>query len=106
MDTFPPHNEISAEQIPGRPLVQEAKPEPCAIVIFGITGDLAKRKLVPALYNLVVDGATPERFAIVGLTRGTEGPARVREREDRRPESVRRHEGVPRCRRSRKGHER
>src|SRR5260370_9427391 len=80
MDTLPPHNVISAEQIPGRPLVQEAKPDPCAIVIFGITGDLAKRKLVPALYNLVVDGAMPERFAIVGLTRGNETHDQMRER--------------------------
>jgi glucose-6-phosphate 1-dehydrogenase len=80
MDTIPPHNIISVEQIPGRPLVQEAKPEPCAIVIFGITGDLAKRKLIPALYNLVVDGAMPERFAIVGLTRGSDSPDQQRER--------------------------
>src|SRR5262245_26291740 len=72
MDTAPPHSVIAAEQIPGRPLVQEAKPEPCAIVIFGFTGDLAKRKLIPALYNLMVDGALPDRFAIVGLTRGGE----------------------------------
>jgi glucose-6-phosphate 1-dehydrogenase len=80
MDTLPPHNVIEAEAIPGKPLVQEAKPEPCTIVIFGITGDLAKRKLVPALYNLVVDGTMPERFAIVGLTRGSESADQLRER--------------------------
>jgi glucose-6-phosphate 1-dehydrogenase len=80
MDTLPPHNVIAAEQIPGRPLVQEAKPEPCAIVIFGITGDLAKRKLIPALYNLAVDGALPERYAILGLTRGSESHDELRER--------------------------
>src|SRR5262245_4744720 len=80
MDTLPPHNVISAEQIPGRPLVQEAKPEPCAIVIFGITGDLAKRKLIPALYNLFVDHAMPERFAVVGLTRGSDSPEQQREK--------------------------
>src|SRR5262245_14292843 len=79
METVPPHSTISVEQIPGRPLVQEAKPEPCAIVIFGITGDLAKRKLVPALYNLLVDGAMPERFAIVGLTRGSDTPEQQRD---------------------------
>jgi glucose-6-phosphate 1-dehydrogenase len=80
MDTIPPHSVIAAQQIPGRPVVQEAKPDPCAIVIFGITGDLAKRKLVPALYNLVVDGAMPDRFAIVGLTRGSETHDEMRER--------------------------
>jgi glucose-6-phosphate 1-dehydrogenase len=80
MDTLPPHNVIAAEQIPGRPLVHEAKPEPCAVVIFGITGDLAKRKLIPALYNLVVDHSMPERFAIVGLTRGSDSPDEQREK--------------------------
>jgi glucose-6-phosphate 1-dehydrogenase len=80
MDTLPPHSVISAEQIPGRPLVQEAKPDPCAVVIFGITGDLAKRKLIPALYNLVVDGGMPDRFAIVGLTRGSDTQDQMRER--------------------------
>jgi len=80
MDTLPPNSVIAAEKIPGSPIFQEAKPDPCAIVIFGITGDLAKRKLIPALYNLMVDRAMPERFAIVGLTRGSEGPDEMRER--------------------------
>lgn len=39
------------------------------IVIFGATGDLASRKLVPALYNLDVAGFLPERFAVVGAAR-------------------------------------
>ena len=39
------------------------------IVIFGGGGDLAERKLLPALYNLFVDGLLPERFAIVGAGR-------------------------------------
>ena len=33
-------------------LVGERQPEPCAMVIFGASGDLTKRKLVPALYTL------------------------------------------------------
>ncbi len=43
--------------------------EPCAIVIFGITGDLAHRKLLPALYNLYVGHGLPANFAIVGFAR-------------------------------------
>jgi len=42
---------------------------PAIIVIFGGTGDLAKRKLIPAFYNLYLDGYMPEKFAIVGLGR-------------------------------------
>jgi glucose-6-phosphate 1-dehydrogenase len=42
---------------------------PTTLVIFGATGDLAKRKLLPALYNLAHDGALPERFHLVGISR-------------------------------------
>ena len=41
----------------------------CIMVIFGVDGDLAKRKLFPALYNLMAGRFLPERFAIVGLDR-------------------------------------
>jgi glucose-6-phosphate 1-dehydrogenase len=40
-----------------------------ALVIFGGTGDLAHRKLLPALYNLAHDGALPERFELIGVAR-------------------------------------
>jgi glucose-6-phosphate 1-dehydrogenase len=40
------------------------------LVIFGATGDLARRKLLPALYNLAHEGALPEHFALVGSSRG------------------------------------
>jgi glucose-6-phosphate 1-dehydrogenase len=42
---------------------------PTALVIFGATGDLAHRKLLPALYNLAHEGALPERFELVGIAR-------------------------------------
>jgi glucose-6-phosphate 1-dehydrogenase len=42
---------------------------PCALVLFGATGDLMRRKLVPALYNLLLDDMLPERFAIVAVAR-------------------------------------
>jgi glucose-6-phosphate 1-dehydrogenase len=46
-----------------------AVPQPCTIVIFGATGDLTHRKLVPALYNLAADGDLPPAVAIVGFAR-------------------------------------
>jgi glucose-6-phosphate 1-dehydrogenase len=42
---------------------------PTALVIFGATGDLARRKLLPALYNLAHEGALPEHFHLVGVAR-------------------------------------
>ncbi len=42
---------------------------PCAIVIFGAAGDLTRRKLIPALYNLAEAGLLPDEFAIVGFAR-------------------------------------
>ena len=42
---------------------------PTTLVIFGATGDLARRKLLPALYNLAHDGALPERFYLIGVAR-------------------------------------
>jgi glucose-6-phosphate 1-dehydrogenase len=43
--------------------------EPTIIVIFGASGDLARRKLVPAIYNLLLDHHLPERCAIIGVAR-------------------------------------
>jgi glucose-6-phosphate 1-dehydrogenase len=42
---------------------------PTTLVIFGATGDLARRKLLPALYNLAHEGALPERFNLIGISR-------------------------------------
>jgi glucose-6-phosphate 1-dehydrogenase len=44
--------------------------DPTALCIFGATGDLARRKLMPALYNLAHDGSLPERFFLIGVARG------------------------------------
>src|SRR6266446_7193040 len=41
--------------------------QPCVIVIFGASGDLTKRLLMPAFYNLTCDGLLPEQFAIAGI---------------------------------------
>jgi glucose-6-phosphate 1-dehydrogenase len=50
-------------------LVEERLPEPCTIVIFGASGDLTKRKLLPALYSLARDRLLPPAIAIVGYAR-------------------------------------
>src|SRR5436189_1239599 len=41
--------------------------DPCLLLIFGAAGDLTKRLLMPALYNLQCDGLLPPQFAIIGL---------------------------------------
>jgi glucose-6-phosphate 1-dehydrogenase len=43
-----------------------ATPPPQTLVVFGASGDLARRKLFPALYDLAYEGLLPERYAIVG----------------------------------------
>jgi glucose-6-phosphate 1-dehydrogenase len=49
--------------------LERLPPPPTTLVIFGATGDLARRKLLPALYNLAHDGALPERFHLIGVAR-------------------------------------
>ncbi len=44
-------------------------PQPCTVVIFGATGDLTKRKLIPALYNIAADGDLPSALTVVGFAR-------------------------------------
>jgi glucose-6-phosphate 1-dehydrogenase len=46
-----------------------AVPQPCTIVIFGATGDLTHRKLIPALYNLAADGDLPPAVTMAGFAR-------------------------------------
>ena len=54
---------------------RQARPaDPCAMVIFGATGDLTKRLVVPALYNLLRTKVLPEQFALIGVAR-TDGTA-------------------------------
>ncbi len=62
-------------QLISRPPRRQAKPaDPCAMVIFGATGDLTKRLVVPALYNLLLTEVLPEQFALIGVAR-TDGTA-------------------------------
>src|SRR6187455_1974494 len=50
-------------------LAEERVPEPAVMVIFGASGDLTHRKLLPALYSLTRDRLLPARFAIIGFAR-------------------------------------
>ncbi|HXV80005.1 MAG TPA: glucose-6-phosphate dehydrogenase [Candidatus Binatia bacterium] len=50
-------------------LGQGKRPHACVLTIFGASGDLTKRKLIPALYNLALEDRLPERFAVVGYAR-------------------------------------
>ena len=48
---------------------KQKKPDPCCIVIFGVTGDLAHRLVIPSLYNLAANDLLPDNFCIVGVAR-------------------------------------
>ncbi len=48
---------------------KQQKPDPCSFVIFGATGDLTHRLVVPALYNLAANDLLPDNFSIVGIAR-------------------------------------
>ena len=50
-------------------LEQQRVPQPCAIVIFGATGDLNRRKLMPALYRLAEQRQLPAGFTVIGVSR-------------------------------------
>jgi glucose-6-phosphate 1-dehydrogenase len=63
---------MATTTLPENPLIAglERLPVPATtLTIFGATGDLARRKLLPALYNLAHEGALPERFNLIGVSR-------------------------------------
>ena len=57
----------------GQPFVTDFQPgqapQSCAFVIFGVTGDLTRRLIVPALYNLAAEELLPDKFCVVGVAR-------------------------------------
>ncbi len=59
---------------------ESIKPDPTIVVIFGASGDLAQRKVVPALYDLYLDGWMPDQFAIWGVSRTEMSDEAFRER--------------------------
>jgi glucose-6-phosphate 1-dehydrogenase len=48
---------------------KQKKPDPCTFVIFGVTGDLTHRLVIPALYNLAAADLLPDKFCLVGIAR-------------------------------------
>ncbi len=55
--------------LPEAAICDESVPGPCSIVIFGASGDLTRRKLIPALYHLFVNGLISKRFFVLGAAR-------------------------------------
>jgi glucose-6-phosphate 1-dehydrogenase len=51
------------------PSSKKRKPDPCSFVVFGATGDLTHRLVLPALYNLAAADLLPEKFCVVGVAR-------------------------------------
>ena len=64
---------VSPEDLSNVPAAKERIPEPTIIVICGASGDLTKRKLLPALFHLEQNGLLPKEFAIVGVARRSLG---------------------------------
>ena len=63
---------MSVETAPANPFAQDVAhplPDPTSLVIFGAGGDLAARKLLPAVYNLSVAGLLPDRMRVLGVAR-------------------------------------
>jgi glucose-6-phosphate 1-dehydrogenase len=57
----------------------QKKPESCVFVIFGVTGDLTHRLVIPSLYNLAASNLLPEKFCVVGVARKATSHAALRE---------------------------
>ena len=79
--SYPPLVDIPPDAHPPRHVVRDNPlrdardrrlprvPGPCALVVFGVTGDLARKKLIPAVYDLANRGLLPPGFAMVGFAR-------------------------------------
>ncbi len=68
---MPPHGEPEC--------ASNLVPDPCSLIIFGASGDLTRRKLVPSLYYLFKHGFLPESFFVLGTARTRMDPSRFRE---------------------------
>src|SRR6266566_349505 len=66
---MPQHSAVEAPNPLREGLRIKHGPEPCVMVIFGATGDLTHRKLLPALYNLALEHPLPAGFSVVGFAR-------------------------------------
>jgi glucose-6-phosphate 1-dehydrogenase len=64
-----PDSTTLADAVSSAPRTALSPADPCAIVIFGASGDLARRKLIPALFELAAHSCLARRFAIIGFAR-------------------------------------
>src|SRR5690349_3352300 len=64
-----PGKQSVAEAVAPAKRISATPADPCTIVIFGASGDLSRRKLVPALYSLAAQNCLARRFAIIGFAR-------------------------------------
>jgi glucose-6-phosphate 1-dehydrogenase len=55
-------------------------PDPCVVIIFGASGDLTHRKLMPSLFSLICEGLLPDQFSVVGVARSEMGDDSFREK--------------------------
>ena len=69
MDDRPDRMSQTAQVVQSPPRRRAKPADPCAMVIFGATGDLTKRLVIPALYNLARTNVLPEQFALIGVAR-------------------------------------
>ena len=74
MDDRPTRTPQTAQVVQSPPRREAKAADPCTMVIFGATGDLTKRLVIPALYNLSCTKVLPEHFALMGVARA-EGTA-------------------------------
>jgi glucose-6-phosphate 1-dehydrogenase len=65
--------------MPGLHSVRPSPPPPFTLVIFGASGDLTRRKLIPAVYSLFCEGLLPEAFSLVGFARRPKSDEEFRE---------------------------
>jgi glucose-6-phosphate 1-dehydrogenase len=72
-------SDIHVDAVTGPRMAAARPPDSCTLVLFGATGDLTHRKIVPALYNLAKSGELPRSFAVVGMSTSVGDPAAFRE---------------------------
>ena len=71
-------------------MIQQRIPDPCALVIFGASGDLTRRKLVPAIWHLHHQGRLPQDFHLVGVAPPRLGRRPLPPKDARIPDRIRR----------------
>ncbi len=71
---------MSSQETGSQPVETAHVGPPCVLVIFGAAGDLTKRKLIPALYNLKQSNLLPDSFAVIGVARAEMNDGEFRRR--------------------------